>query len=83
MPELGEVEKAVSKTILKAAERYAQRMKRGELIMRDSAGRVQWADGKPVGEKSLQYMLAQGLARELDTDLFGDAHRGQTIGMAS
>lgn len=78
-----DTEKPVSKAILKTADRYLSRMNRGERILRDSCGRVQWADGKPVGGKTLQYLLDQGLARELDTDLFGDPHRGQTIGHSS
>lgn len=72
----------VSKTLLKTAARYLNRMERGERIMRDSCGRLWWADGKPVGVKTVQYMLAERQIQELDTDLFGDRHGGQTIGLA-
>lgn len=73
----------ISKGILKAADRYMKRMRQGERIMRDANGRVQWASGKPVGAKTVRYMLDQGQAVEMDTDLFGDRSRGQTIGLAA
>lgn len=71
----------ISKSILKAADRYLAKMRRGEKIMRDANGRLQWASGKPVGAKTVQHMLSEGQIRELDTDLFGDRSRGQTIGL--
>lgn len=71
----------VSKTLLKTADRYLARMRRGERIMRDSRGTLQWVSGKPVGAKTVSYMMDQGVIRPLDTDLFGDASRGQTIGL--
>lgn len=70
----------VSKTLLKTAERYLRRVQSGERIMRDAAGRMQWASGKPVGRKAVGYMLDCGQLHQLDTDLFGDFSRGQTIG---
>ncbi|EJL21916.1 hypothetical protein [Novosphingobium sp. AP12] len=76
-------QKKVSKTTLKTAARYVARMKRGERILRDSAGRVQWASGKSVGRVTLGYLMNEGLVRELDTDLFGDRSRGQTLGLTN
>jgi hypothetical protein len=73
----------VSKNILKTADRYLSRMKRGEKILRDSRGQLQWASGKPVGSKTIQHLLSEGRISELDTDLFGDRSRGQTLGLAS
>lgn len=78
-----EEEKKVSKSILKACDRYLSRLRNGECIMRDSAGRVQWADGRPIGATTFQYMLDEGMITNLDCDLFGDANRGQTIGLTS
>lgn len=49
--------------------------------MRDANGRLQWASGKPVGNKTVNHMLETGQLRELDTDLFGDRSRGQTLGV--
>jgi len=74
-------EKKVSKTTLKTASKYIERMKRGEKIIRDSAGRIQWGSGRPVGRKTLTFMMEHGLVGPLDTDLFGDPSRGQTIGL--
>lgn len=71
---------AVSKTVLKAALRYRKRLAAGDRIMRDAAGRMQWASGKPAGLTTVRYMLDVGQIHELDTDLFGDFSRGQTIG---
>lgn len=76
-------EKKVSKRTLKTAERYIARMQKGEKMMRDSTGKVQWADGKPIGPVTYQYLVAERIIKPLDTDLFGDATRGQTIGLAS
>lgn len=76
-------QKKVSGTILKTAHRYIARMQRGEKIMRDAAGKLQWSSGKSVGRKTVGMMLSAGLIRELDTDLFGDRSRGQTIGLPS
>jgi hypothetical protein len=75
--------KKVSKTLLKTADRYLSKMRRGERIMRDACGRLQWADGKPLGVKTVGYMLEHGVIQELDCDLFGERSRGQTIGLAS
>lgn len=75
--------KKVSKSILKTADRYLARMRKGERIMRDSRGILQWASGKPVGAKTVRHMLSEGMIAELDTDLFGNRSRGQTIGLAS
>lgn len=74
--------KKVSKTLLKTADKYLARMRRGERIMRDSKGTMQWDSGKTVGRKTLQYMLEERMVAELDTDLFGERSRGQTIGLA-
>lgn len=76
-------ERKVSKTTIKTAEKYIARMKAGERMMRDSRGIVQWADGKSVGPVTLAYMMKERLIRELDTDLFGNPHRGQTLGLES
>ena len=70
----------VSKTLVKTAQRYLRRVLQGERIMRDASGRLQWASGKPVGPKTVRYMLEQGDLQELDTDLFEEFSRGQTIG---
>ena len=72
----------VSKTVLKTATRYLNRIRAGEHIMRDAGGRLQWASGKSVGQKTVRYMLGAGLIFELDTDLFGDRSRGQTLGLS-
>lgn len=71
----------VSATLLKAAARYLARLKRGERIMRDAQGRLNWSDGRSVGRKTVSYMLDSGQLRQLDTDLFGDPARGQTLGI--
>ena len=71
----------VSKTLLKTAARYVARLKRGERIMRDAHGRMNWSDGRSVGRKTVQHMLSTGQLRELDTDLFGNRSRGQTLGI--
>lgn len=70
----------MTKTLRKTAARYLQRIRAGELIMRDACGRMQWASGKPVGRKTVQHMLETGQIHQLDTDLFGDFARGQTVG---
>jgi len=51
--------------------------------MRDANGRLQWADGKSVGAKTIHHMLSTGEIRELDADLFGDFSRGQTLGLGA
>lgn len=79
--ELPDTEKKVSKGILKAADRYLARLRGGEFIMRTSRGEIQWADGRPLGLKTIEYMLAEHMIAPLDTDLFGDRSRGQTIGL--
>lgn len=71
----------MSKTLLNAAVRYINRLRKGDLIMRDAMNRLQWSDGKPVGRKTVSYMLEAGEIAELDTDLFGDYSRGQTLGL--
>lgn len=48
--------------------------------MRDSAGRIQWANGRRAGVKAVAHLIEQGEAIVLDADLFGDRARGQTIG---
>jgi hypothetical protein len=73
----------ISKGILKTAERYVARMLRGEKIMRDARGQLQWSDGRKVGAKTVQFLLSEGRIAELDTDLFGDFSRGQTLGLPS
>lgn len=77
-----QTEKSPSKRILKTAERYIARLQSGERLMRDSRGRIQWADGRNVGPSTLAYMMDNGIIKSLDTDLFGDPKRGQTIGLA-
>lgn len=76
-------EKKVSKTLLKTADRYLAKMRKGGRIMRDADGRMQWTDGRRVGPKTVRYMLSEGTISELDTDLFGDRSRGQTIGLSA
>lgn len=73
----------VSKGILKTADKYIARMRGGEFIMRTARGDIQWADGRPVGRRTVQYLLDEGQIAELDTDLFGDRSRGQTLGLSS
>lgn len=74
-------DKKVSKRTLNTAERYLARMQRGERIIRDSNGRIQWDSGKSVGRVIIAYMLNNGIIKNLDSDLFGDKSRGQTIGV--
>lgn len=71
----------VSKTLLKTAARYVARLQRGERIMRDAHGRMNWSDGRSVGRKTVSHMLQTGELRELDADLFGNRSRGQTLGI--
>lgn len=75
-------EPKVSKTTLKTADRYIARMRKGEKMMRDSRGRVQWSDGRNVGHVTLTYLMDNKIIKPLDTDLFGDPTRGQTIGLS-
>lgn len=70
----------VSKAITRTAGRYLARMASGERIMRDANGRLQWASGRSVGGKTISYLIEMGLVVQLDTDLFGDPSRGQTLG---
>lgn len=49
--------------------------------MRDANGRLYWTCGKPVGPKTVGHMLTVGQIEELDTDLFGERSRGQTLGI--
>lgn len=74
-------EKKISKSTLNTAARYIARMRKGELMLRDSNGRVQWASGRNVGRVTFEYMMRFGLVHELDADLFGDPSRGQTLGL--
>lgn len=71
---------ATSKSILRAADRYQARLARGERIMRLADGRLQWASGQSVGRKTVRHMMDNGLLAQLDSDLFGDPSRGQTLG---
>ena len=71
----------LSKTVLKTMSKYLARLRAGERIMRDANGRLQWASGKPLGERTVRHMLNEGVIAPLDTDLFGDPTRGQTIGL--
>lgn len=71
----------VSKTLLKTAARYLARLRAGERIMRDAQGRMQWTDGRNVGRKTVAHMINEGTLQELDTDLFADRSRGQTLGI--
>jgi tetrahydromethanopterin S-methyltransferase subunit G len=73
----------IPKGILKTIDRYVARLQRGEKLMRDATGRVQWSSGKRVGRRSIGIMLEAGIIRPLDTDLFGDYSRGQTIGLSA
>jgi hypothetical protein len=73
----------ISKGILKTADRYLNKMRGGEKIMRDACGKLQWASGRPVGAKTVGYLMEEGKIVPLDTDLFGDLSRGQTIGIPS
>jgi hypothetical protein len=68
---------------LKAAARYMARLRGGEKIMRDACGRLQWASGKPLAPRTVEYLLEQRQICEIDTDLFGDPRHGQTLGLAS
>lgn len=70
----------VSKAITRTAGRYLHRMSKGERIMRDATGRLQWASGRAVGQRTMAYLMEMGLVVQLDTDLFGDPSRGQTLG---
>lgn len=83
MTDVTETEKKVSKSVLKTADKYLARMHGGERIMRDAVGKLQWASGKPVGRRTVQYLLEEGQIAELDTDLFGDRSRGQTLGISA
>jgi hypothetical protein len=75
--------KKISPSVLKTSARYLDKMRKGARILRDANGRLQWADGKHVGAKTVQFMLSEGQIAELDTDLFGDRSHGQTIGAVS
>lgn len=75
-------EKPVSKRTLNTAERYLTRLRNGEKLMRDSQGKIQWSDGRSIGQVTLAFMMKEGIIRNLDTDLFGDRSRGQTLGLA-
>ena len=72
----------VSRATLKAAARYERRLRAGERIMRDAAGRLHWSGGagSPPSLKTVRHMLETGTVAELDTDLFGLRLWGQTIG---
>lgn len=70
-----------TKTVLRAASRYQARLRAGERVLRDAAGRMQWADGRSVGRRTIEYMLTAGLIHQLDADLFGCPDHGQTLGV--
>lgn len=55
-------------------------MAKGERIMRDATGCLQWASGRSVGRRTMDYLMEMGLVVQLDTDLFSDPSRGQTLG---
>lgn len=78
-----ELNTGVPASFLKTTKRYLDRLRKGDRIMRDSHGSMRWSSGKAVGAKTVRHMLAQGQIAELDTDLFGDRSRGQTLGLAS
>lgn len=73
----------VTVQLKRSISRIEGRLRRGEKIMRDACGRIQWADGRSVAGKTVSHMLSEGMIAELDTDLFGNRSRGQTIGLAS
>lgn len=77
-----ELNTGVPGSFLKTSKRYLDRLHKGDRIMRDSTGAMRWSSGKSVGAKTIRHMLDQGQIRELDTDLFGDRSRGQTLGLA-
>ena len=70
-----------TKSILKTCEKYKKRLALGVRILRDANGKMQWADGKSVGQVTINYMLENGMIQQLDADLFGDPTRGQTLGI--
>ena len=76
----GAVKTKPSPATTKAAARYRKRLAKGDRIMRDSSGRMQWASGASAAPLTVRHMLDTGQIFELDTDLFGDRSRGQTIG---
>lgn len=49
--------------------------------MRGASGRICWASGGSVAIGTVRHMLDTGTLVELDTDLFGNPHRGQTLGV--
>lgn len=67
--------------IRKTADRYVRRLSAGERIMRHANGKIQWASGGKISRKTVDWMLAEGMIAPLDCDLFGNPHRGQTIGI--
>ena len=69
------------KHVLKAAERYRRRLRKGDFIIRNSAGKMFWQNsGRAVGKRTVEYMIAAGQLYQRDADIFGDFDRGQTIG---
>ena len=69
------------KRTINTADRYINRLRKGERIMRTSAGKIMWDNGKRISLATVDYMLTEGMIVQLDTDLFGDLSRGQTIGL--
>lgn len=72
---------APNKTIARAAERYRQRLAKGDFIVRDSAGQMFWQNtGRPAAARTVRFMIEARQLFERDTDIFGDRSHGQTIG---
>lgn len=69
------------KHVLKAAERYRARLRKGDFIIRNSAGKMFWQySGRPAGKRTVEYMISAAQLHQRDTDIFGDFDHGQTIG---
>lgn len=69
--------------IKKVYIRYLDRCKAGQKIMARANRDMSWSDGRSVSNNVVREMLALGMLRRLDTDLFGDVAYGQTIGLAA
>lgn len=63
--------------------RYVARCKAGQKIMVRANNDMSWSDGRSCSRNVVREMLAAGMLRRLDTDLFGDAAYGQTIGLGA
>ena len=72
---------AVPTYIKRTSDRYLRRLGNGERIMRTAAGKIQWSSGGKISRKTVDWMLQEGMIAPLDCDLFGNPHRGQTIGL--